>query len=372
MQLRLKEILILKARWVIKVYEGMTFEFILERMLDRIPDSMDKREGSVIYDALSPCALELAQAYSSIDMMADEFYADTASREMLIRRARERGLAPYPATAATIKGMFNMDIPLGARFSCDGIFYVAREKSGESEYLLECERLGVMGNKKTGELVPADYIEGLEKSEIKGLIIPGEEEEDTEVFRARYFESFESKAFGGNEQDYINRTNAISGVGATKVIPIWQGGGTVKLVILDSEMAPANESLVKKVQEAVDPSKDGRGKGLAPIDHVVTVAPAVGIPINVTSHISFEGGNDFTRLKPEIFKAVSGYLMELRKKWQENRENALTVRISHMNTRISLVKGVADIEGTLINGRAENLEIEPYSVPVDGEVVNNA
>ena len=42
------------------MYEEMTFEAILERMLNRIPDSLDKREGSVIYDAIAPAALEIA------------------------------------------------------------------------------------------------------------------------------------------------------------------------------------------------------------------------------------------------------------------------------------------------------------------------
>ena len=36
------------------MYENITYESILQRMLDRIPDDMDKREGAVIYDALAP------------------------------------------------------------------------------------------------------------------------------------------------------------------------------------------------------------------------------------------------------------------------------------------------------------------------------
>lgn len=39
--------------------DQMTFESILSAMLQRVPDTVDKREGSVIYDALSPAAAEL-------------------------------------------------------------------------------------------------------------------------------------------------------------------------------------------------------------------------------------------------------------------------------------------------------------------------
>lgn len=43
------------------MYENVTYEDILQRMLDRVPDSMDKREGSIIYDALAPAAVEYIQ-----------------------------------------------------------------------------------------------------------------------------------------------------------------------------------------------------------------------------------------------------------------------------------------------------------------------
>ena len=40
------------------MFEEMTFETVLERMLDRIDDAYDKRESSPIYAAIAPAALE--------------------------------------------------------------------------------------------------------------------------------------------------------------------------------------------------------------------------------------------------------------------------------------------------------------------------
>lgn len=59
--------------------DQMTFEFILDRMLDRVPDTVDKREGSIIYDALAPAAAELAKTYMELDVVMDEAFVDTAS-----------------------------------------------------------------------------------------------------------------------------------------------------------------------------------------------------------------------------------------------------------------------------------------------------
>ena len=70
------------------MYEDIIYEDILERMLDHVPDDMDKREGSVIYDALAPAAIELQLMYLELDVILKETFADTASREFLLRRAK--------------------------------------------------------------------------------------------------------------------------------------------------------------------------------------------------------------------------------------------------------------------------------------------
>ena len=55
------------------------FETILSRMLAAVPDDIDKREGSIIYDALAPAALMMAEQYYMLTKLADMFFADTAT-----------------------------------------------------------------------------------------------------------------------------------------------------------------------------------------------------------------------------------------------------------------------------------------------------
>ena len=43
------------------MYEDQTFDVILQRMLSRVPETMDKRESSPIYAALAPAAVVLRQ-----------------------------------------------------------------------------------------------------------------------------------------------------------------------------------------------------------------------------------------------------------------------------------------------------------------------
>jgi uncharacterized phage protein gp47/JayE len=116
------------------MYENMTFEVILQRMLDRVSNNLNKREGSIIYDALAPAAVELQLMYIEFDIILKETFGDTASREYLIRRAAERGIIPYAATYAVLKGEFTpttLNIPIGSRFSLNDLNYNIKAKGIE-------------------------------------------------------------------------------------------------------------------------------------------------------------------------------------------------------------------------------------------------
>lgn len=351
------------------MFEEMSYDTILQRMLDLVPSTMDKREGAIIRDALAPCAAELMLMYLELESVLNETFGDTASRDYLIRRAAERGLEPTPASYAVLQGAFNMDIPLGSRFSCSALNYEATAKADDGIYQMTCETIGEAGNATFGTLIPIDYIDGLATATLTELLIPGEDEEDTEVFRARYFASFESQAFGGNQADYIEKTNAIAGVGGCKVYPVWDGGGTVKLVILDSAYNTPSDELVALVQETVDPvGSSGTGVGFAPIGHSVTVVGTTDVTVDISATFTFVDGWDFDTTLSSIQEAVESYFSELRQSWAE--ESGLVVRVSQLESRLLAVSGVLDIEDTTINENSKNLTLNTDEVPVLGEVSN--
>lgn len=350
-------------------YENMTFEVIMKRLLERIPNNMDKREGSIIYDALAPAAIELALLYIEFGIIENESYADTASREYLIKRAAERGIIPYAATYAVVEGQFSpttINIPIGSRFNCDNLNYVVTKKVADGIYQLQCETLGVEGNVSSSTLIPIDYISGLETAEITSVLVPGEDEEETESLRQRYFDSFKTTAFGGNKTDYIQKTNAIEGVGSTKVTPVWNGGGTVLLTILDSNFDKATDTLISIVQNEIDPTKDATGLGIAPIGHVVTVNTADEVTINISATFTFDTSYTFSNLKTQIEDVIKEYLLDIRKDWANNDESL--VRIRQIETKILNIEGIIDIYNTKINGSTSNFTLTKYQIPIFGGV----
>jgi len=368
------------------LYSDITYEMILARMIDRVNKwaaqrgiILDTREGSLIRTALSPAAAELKLMYIELNEVLNESFADTASRDFLIRRAAERGIAPeppFPGTKAIRQGEFSMNIPIGSRFSLSLLNYIALEQISNGVFKMECETPGIVGNLDSGPLVPINYINGLEWARLTDVLIPGEDEEPTEHLRQRYFDSLKSQAFGGNIADYKEKVNKLLGVYGCKVYPVWNGGGTVKIVFINSQFQKPSPMLVDEVQTALDPVQNqGMGLGIAPIGHVVTVTPVDETTINITTTLTYQGEWDWAAVKPYVEAAVDQYLLELSEGWSkvdwENDPTAtLVVRISQIETRLLNLTGILDVQNTALNGAAQNMILDPNNIPIRGTVTD--
>lgn len=340
------------------MFEDMTYENILNQALLRVSDKVDKRQGAIVYDAIAPACAVIAQLYIWLDEVLNETFADTASREYLIRRAMERGIAPYAATKAVLKGVFNIDVPIGSRFNLEKLNYTVTEKLEDEAhtYLLECETAGSEGNRYLGKMTPIEYIEGLTSAELTEVIIYGEDEEDTEDFRQRYLSSLNTQAFGGNVADYKQKVKPLEGVGQVRVYRAdeWNGGGTVKIVITDTQNGMPAPELISKVQEEIDPVENkGRGSGIAPIGHIVTVAGVNEQDINVSLTVSLKSGYELETLKPYMEQAIKDYFDRLNASWEElydEGEMCISVITSRIAGDIQSITGVANINGINVGG----------------------
>ncbi|MFY0521317.1 baseplate J/gp47 family protein [Lysinibacillus sp. UGB7] len=344
-----------------------TYEDLMAQKMAGIDNSLDKREGtSMIFNATAANSVETIQMLMTVKNFVDMVFADTAPRDYLIRRAAERGLKPYEATFAKRKGVFNIDVPIDSRFSLDDLNYEVIERISQGQFILQCETSGNVGNLFSGQLIPIDYINGLQTATLTDVLVPGDDEEDTETFRKRYFNSFESQAFGGNRADYKEKVGSLPGVGGVRVYRAWNGGGTVKLVIIDSRYEKPTQTLVDDVQEAVDPiDKSGEGVGTAPIDHEVT-AFAVGESIvNIETYITYQIGWDWPAIEITAKSVINEYFRELAAEWANSEDDnaGLVVRVSQIETRLLGVAGVLDIKDTKLNGVQSNLVIDKEFIP---------
>lgn len=353
-----------------------TYEELLNQALQRVPNDVDKREGSLIYTAIAPAIAEIIQAYIELQERFELVFVDTATDEFLDRLVEQYGVKRNQATKAVRKGIFlsqedlPFNVPMGMKFGIEGLTFIVIGKIKDGEYKLECATPGEVGNKCFGAILPIDYLSNFGQADITDILIPAEDTETNEALKKRFYEKVNNPTFGGNIADYKNKTKEISGVGAVKVIPVWNGGGSVKLIVLDSNFSVATDELIERVQSEIDPKQDQKGIGIAPICHVVTVESAKNAVLNITTMITLQAGFTVEQIKSNINKAIEEYLLELRKGWED--EDGISVRVSHIDNRMLGVAGVIDVNQTKINGQAQNFILDSNVVPTLGEVTINA
>ena len=159
-------------------FSKKTYAAILEDQKARVSDKIDKREGSLILTALSPASWYMEGMYLDLDRVQKNARAETAGGNDLDMIVAERGIQRKGAIHAVKKGIFNIMIPIGSRFSAlagnEYITYIAEEYIGAVEegysYCMRCELAGEIGNSYSGQLIAVDYVIGLTSASLTDVI----------------------------------------------------------------------------------------------------------------------------------------------------------------------------------------------------------
>lgn len=353
------------------MFDDITYEDILARCLSAVPSDVDKREGSMIYDALAAGCLEIYNLYNDMNYAFEQSFPDTAESEYLDMLAADRGITRRGATAAVINVSFTgVDVPIGTRFSIDGnTYFVSSVNSDKTVYQLTCEQLGSEGNHASGSVLPIDDISGLKSASIIEISAAGEDEETDQSLRDRYSASVAAYTYGGNVSDYQETVDTMSGVGACKVVPAWQGGGTVLLILASGDYGAVSDDVLTSVKTALDPDDNGDGYGIAPIGHHVTVQSVTIEPVNFTVACTYKAGYTADGEKAAITSAISDYLAELAGTWESADKSALVVRRAQIESRVLGVIGIEDVTSVLINDAEKNYTLTSYkTIPGVGTV----
>ena len=339
------------------MFESYTYEKILSDMFRNVPSDVDKREGSIIFDALSPIALELANVFVCLDIVLNNAYADTAERDYLIRLANERGISPKSATNAVLKGVFDAEVQIGSKFSLGDLTYTAVEQVDDTYvYKMQCDTAGTIGNSQLGTLLPYDNILNLTTAELTEILVYGEDAEDTETFRERFFELINNPAYQGNKAQYKQWVKAIDGVGQCKVVRTPEGGGTVGIIFTSSEDDEPSVELVRNVKKILDPTDtEGQGNGLAPIGHVVSVAGVNLKSVTINIDWVLANGADEATVTVQANEIIKDYIKEVNAKWEDNAN--LTIGSYQLVARLAEITEIQDITSlTFTNDTTRRLE----------------
>lgn len=370
---------------------GYSYADILADMLERVDDTIDKRQGSIIQTALGPGAWYLEGLILKLAQIQGAAYAESATGEDLDKLAETRGLTRNPATAAVREGTFNIEIPDGSQFrtinGANSVTFTSgaliSSGGGLFVYEMTCDTPGSIGNSYTGNILPVSAgLSGLTTATIGTIITDGTDTETDAALRARYDASFSAAPYGGNISEYRQAILAINGVGGVQVYPasLYNGGGTVLCSIIGTDLGAATPALVQAVQDAICPNSSALGFGVAPIGAAVDIVSATELDINITAEITFEAGtvNGLQVYGDAIREAINEYIQSVAQNWGvasygvNSLSYPVTIYAARVIYAILTVPKVTNVTNLTINGQAADLTLTETAalqqVPVLGEV----
>ena len=170
-----------------EIPEQFHYDNIVKRILGRVPDSMDKRVGSIIYDAIAPCSAELANMYIVIQIFKNQTYVKTAKGGNLDKQGEQYTIPRLVASKAKRIAEFIdandnlINIPVGNRFSVPSsnatVTYKIIQQTTTGHAIIECEQYGTIGNEYSGALLPLFTIDNLKSATITGTLQPARDDE---------------------------------------------------------------------------------------------------------------------------------------------------------------------------------------------------
>ncbi|WP_196590046.1 baseplate J/gp47 family protein, partial [Pectinatus frisingensis] len=170
---------------------------------------------------------------------------------------------------------------------------------------------------------------------------------------ARYLLKVRTPATSGNIYHYQQWALSVDGVGQCKVIPLWNGNGTVKVIIIDSNNQTASADLIKSVSDYIE--------SVYPIGATLTVTSPAPFAINIVAN-SVKGNYDMQT----ITNNINAY-------FNSNGFSLSSISIAQI-CKILLSSGITDYDydTLLVNGTNKDIPISNDQLPVCGMVTLNA
>nr|DAX50283.1 MAG TPA: Baseplate J like protein [Caudoviricetes sp.] len=314
---------------------------ILRDLQERSKTPASKIEGTFEYDVLASNSIEFGKVEVELEEAYRVVFAESSWGEYLTMRAAEHGVLRKTATKArgvvTVTG--NGRVLAGSIFQSEtGARYQAL-KSTEvvKSAAVEVEALtaGSAGNvgKRAINKIPMSIpgISGVSnEEELRG----GYDEESDDELKMRYLLYVRTPSTSGNKHHYYNWAMSVPGVGACMVVPLWQGAGTVKVLILDAQRKTAPSELIEKVRTYIE--------DVRPIGATVTVISPAPKTVRITG--SIVGHCD----APRFIADLNDYLMK--------RELAIkSLSVAQVGDILMNQQGVTDYEDLLLNGASKVL-----------------
>ena len=338
-----------------------TAEEILNNMLNNLSSEYDKTEGGLFYDNLAPVSIEFSNFRDIVDYVHKMGFADTAEGIFLEKIAATGGLSRREAVNSVgeveIQGQIGTVIEIGTKVSSDTYIFETIEKKvieSSGKVIVPAKSIDKGSGCNVGigaiKYFPIT-IQGLTKVTNLKEFKEGYDAETDEELRARYFIKVREPATSGNVYHYRQWCLSVAGIGGVKVFPLWNGNGTVKLVLMDVNGLAPGTQLLKNVRDYVESQR--------PIGATVTYAAAISKIINFTGKVRIGAETTIGKVNEEFKKKVIEYFRK-----SAFKEDYLSY--AKLGNILLNVTGVKDYLDFKMNNGTTNITLGAEDVPTFG------
>ena len=338
------------------LFNEQTYETLIRRILENTnKNNLDIREGSVSFNLLGPLAEELAKAYISMgDILSLAFIEDTYD-EYLDKRVNEFGIYRKDGEKATgairVTGSDNAYITNGTIVTCGDLEYIVLNDivlPNDNIIYVEALEIGYEYNLLAGsvfELKEPQY--GIETLTNETDFENGVDAETDEELRERFKYIIQNPRTSGNINNYKEWALECDGVGRVKVYPLWNGNGTVKVLIIGNDNLPCDTNTINLVKSHIEEKR--------PIGATVTVDTPELLELTINIEIKLNSAYSLDDTREQITAVLQDYINNL-----EDEDIIYYKALSAVGD----LEAVDDIVTYKINDKQENIPVGDYYIPV--------
>lgn len=342
------------------MFENYSEEYIRNRLLNRIRDSLAKMEGTILWEIMNSVAIESKEIFIEMENIYNQRLLDTASEDNLTDLCRSffginRKLATSSKGTIRFNGTNGTSIQQGIIIATEnGIQFITSSTGSIQNGYVDIEAKSI----NTGSInnVPIGSITKL-ISNIAGVtsvnnISPtdsGIDLENDESLRERTYEKINTPISSENPNQYKLWAKEVSGIDDAYPIEGWNGPLSIKIFCIDSLKKPCTQAICDNAFNYVMNKK--------PVGATPTFVPANKIDIFINSRITLQNGYLLSSIKSEIESRIIAYLQSIAFK-------QLTISYAQISGIISNTPGVFEVQTLTLNNGIAPININEGDVGV--------
>ena len=340
------------------MFTNQTYEVIKQRILDNINIDIDKREGSFTSNMVSPLSQELAKAYINMSDILSLGFIDDNFDTFLDKRVAEFGVYRKQGSKAIgeikVEGQEGATIENGTILKANNLYFTVLndiELPNDNILYVEANEVGYKYN-----LLANTEFELVEKNDKVTKLINeveftnGVDVESDEDLRKRFVKVVNNPSTSGNKNHYEEWALEVNGVGRAVVYPLWNGNGTVKVMIVGNDNKPVTEDIIEACELHISENM--------PIGCQLTITTPSLLNVVINASIEVKEGYDIEDVKLEFEASLNEYLKDVTTELTYSKVYGLLVNHA----------GVEDITDFNINNSNSNITISEDKIANISEI----